>query len=349
MQAVDYIVVGQGLAGSAVAVQLLQRKKRIVVIDQPTGNSSSRIAAGLFNPITGKKMTKTWLADTLFPYLHEFYQAVEARTARKFFFPMPLYRPFLSIEEQNDWMARSAEPGYAPYIDTIHQRPAIPGIHDPWGGLLLRQCGYLDTTGYIDAVRSWITAEGTLLQTSFDPANLHIAPNGVQYGTYAAAQIIFCQGVVPAKGFEWLPVKPLKGETIRIKTDFQHNAIINRGVYLVPGTEPGERRVGATYDFHDSTPTITPAARETLGQKLKELVDFPYEITSQEWGFRPTVPDRRPLVGVHPEHPSVAVFTGLGTKGVSLSPYFSEVLIRRLENQVPLNKEIDIERYKSLY
>lgn len=349
MQAVDYIVVGQGLAGSAVAVQLLQRKKRIVVIDQPAGNSSSRIAAGLFNPITGKKMTKTWLADALFPYLHEYYPAVEARTARKFFFPMPLYRPFLSIEEQNEWMARSAEPGYGPYIDTIHQRPAIPGIHDPWGGLMLRQCGYLDTTAYIEAVRGWITDAGTLLEETFDPTRLQVSPAGVQYGAYTARGIIFCQGVAAARGFEWLPVKPLKGETIRIKTDFQHNAIINRGVYLVPGAGPGERRVGATYDFHDSTPTTTPAARETLDQKLKELVVFPYDITGQEWGFRPTVPDRRPLVGVHPELPSMAVFTGLGTKGVSLSPYFSEVLIRRLENHTPLNKEIDIERYKSLY
>jgi glycine oxidase len=349
VQAVDYIVVGQGLAGSAVAVQLLQRKKRILVIDQPTGNSSSRIAAGLFNPITGKKMTKTWLADTLFPYLHDYYQAVEARTAQRFFFPMPLYRPFLSIEEQNEWMAKSAEPAYGPYIDTIYQRATIPGIHDPWGGLLLRQCGYLDTTAYIEAVRGWITEEATLLPETFDPARLQVLPAGVEYGGYSARHIIFCQGVAPAVGFEWLPVKPLKGETIRIKTDFRHNAIINRGVYLVPGAKPGERRVGATYDFHDRSQTITLAAKETLIQKLQELVDFPYEVTGQEWGFRPTVPDRRPLVGVHPERPFMAVFTGLGTKGVSLSPYFSEVLIHRMENHTALNKEIDIERYKSLY
>jgi glycine oxidase len=349
VQAVDYIVVGQGLAGSAVAVQLLQRKKRVLVIDQPSGNSSSRIAAGLFNPITGKKMTKTWLADTLFPYLHEYYRAVETRTSRKFFFPMPLYRPFLSIEEQNEWMAKSAEPGYGPYIDTIHQHAAIPGIHDPWGGLLLRQCGYLDTTAYIEAVRGWIAEEGILLPETFDPSRLEESASGVQYGAYRAAHIVFCQGVAPALGFEWLPVKPLKGETIRIKTDFQHNAIVNRGVYLVPGATPGERRVGATYDFHDQSPTITPAAKETLIQKLEELVDFPYEVTGQEWGFRPTVPDRRPLAGIHPERPALAVFTGLGTKGVSLSPYFSEVLVRRMENHTALNKEIDIERYKSLY
>jgi glycine/D-amino acid oxidase-like deaminating enzyme len=349
VEELDYIVVGQGLAGSSVAVQLLQRNKRILVIDQPGGNSSSRIAAGLFNPITGRKMTKTWLADTLFPYLHTFYTAVEERTGESFFHPKPLYRPFLSIEEQNEWMAKSSEPAYAPYIDTVHTEAAVPGIRDPWGGLMLRQCGYLNTTRYIDAVRRWIEEENIFLEETFDPLGAQITPEGVHYGAYRASKIIFCQGITPAKGFEWLPVRPLKGETIRIKTDFRHNAIINRGVYVVPGSAPGELRVGGTYNFQDMTPVVTPEAKETLNEKMKELVDFPYEITGQEWGMRPTVPDRRPLMGSLPALPAAAVFTGLGTKGVSMSPYFSEVLIRRLENQAPLHKEVDIERYKSLY
>src|SRR5688572_1228293 len=147
----DFIIIGQGLAGSAVAVQLLKLGRRILVIDQSRKNNSSRIAAGLFNPITGKKMVKTWMADTLFPYLHTYYREVEQRTSKKFFYPMPLYRPFLSVEEQNEWMAKSSDPAFDQYIDKIFTTSSNPQLKDPFGGLCLKQSGYLDTTSYIRA------------------------------------------------------------------------------------------------------------------------------------------------------------------------------------------------------
>jgi glycine/D-amino acid oxidase-like deaminating enzyme len=117
---VDYLIIGQGLAGSAIAVQLLKLRKKILVIDQPQSNTSSRIAAGLFNPITGRKMLKTWMADKLFPYLHQYYLGVEGLTGARFYYPMPLYRPFLSIEEQNEWMGKSVEVGYESTLKSIY-------------------------------------------------------------------------------------------------------------------------------------------------------------------------------------------------------------------------------------
>jgi len=62
--------------------------------------------------------------------------------------------------------------------------------------------------------------------------------------------------------------------------------------------------------------------------------------------MRPTTPDRKPILGVHPQHAQAVVFNGLGTKGVSLAPYFSGVLAEALENDAPINKEVDIDRYK---
>jgi glycine oxidase len=348
LKSVDYIIVGQGLAGSAVAVQLLRRGKNILVIDLPSKNNSSRIAAGLFNPVTGKKMVKTWLADKLFPCLHEFYKSVEQHTGTRFFYPTGLYRPFLSIEEQNEWMAKSAEPSLVRYIQSVQLSPFFTHVNDPYGGLLLKQCGYLDTTQYIHAVSSWIRKEGTLLYEDFDFDRLRVG-EGIEYGEVRAGRIIFCQGVHANPLFDWLPVRPLKGETITIGSSFHEEVIINRGVYLVPGRSPGEWRAGATYNFQDDRPGVTPGALQELREKLGELVNFPFEVRDQQWGLRPTTPDRRPLLGTHPEHESIAVFNGLGTKGVSLAPYFSEVLIHSIENRVPLNKEVNIERYKSVY
>src|SRR6185369_14016662 len=97
---VDYIIVGQGLAGSALAIELLRRGKKIAVFDEPEKNRSSIVAAGLFNPITGRVMTKTWKADVLFPHLIAFYSGTEKVLGGRFFYPMPLYRPFISVQEQ---------------------------------------------------------------------------------------------------------------------------------------------------------------------------------------------------------------------------------------------------------
>lgn len=347
---VDCIIVGQGLAGSAVAAEMLKRGKRIVVIDRISENNSSRIAAGMFNPVTGKNMVKTWMADVLFPYLHDYYRTIEKITGSRFFFPMPVYRPFKTIEQQNEWMARSADSNYQPYIDRIDLNPgAIKGIHDPLGGIWLKQSGYINTLVYIKAIRSWIRSSGVLLNQEFDDGELIVHPDYVEYQGYSSPHIIFCQGVriLQNRWFRDLPVKPLKGETITINGEGPKDVIISGGVYIVPlgGTEGW--RVGSTYDYQDSHPGITDEALKNLREKLEQLWLFPYKVTAQDWGMRPTTPDRRPLIGRHPQFGNLIIFNGMGTKGVSLAPYFSSLLAGWLENDQTINKETDVSRFIS--
>jgi glycine/D-amino acid oxidase-like deaminating enzyme len=345
----DYILVGQGVAGSALAVQLLQKGKKILVIDQPGQNRASRIAAGLFNPITGKKMSKTWMADTIFSYLHGFYSHVEELTGERFFYPMPLYRPFLSIEEQNEWMGRSAEPALRPYIDQIFVEPRLAGAHDPFGGLMLRQAGYIDTSRYMDVVRQWIRRDGTYEEAAFDEEDVVPTETGVRYRQWHAQYLLLCQGHRRGKWFDWLPIRPLKGETLMVNSALDSSCILNRGVYVVPGAQAQEFKVGATYDFQARAEGITPEARVELEEKLSAVLTAGFETIAQDWGVRPTVPDRRPILGSHPEAKNIVVFNGMGTKGISLAPYFSEILIRSLENGEGLNNDVDVNRYKSVY
>jgi glycine/D-amino acid oxidase-like deaminating enzyme len=345
----DFIIVGQGLAGSAVALQLMERNYQILVIDNPSANHSSRIAAGLFNPVTGRKMVKTWMADTLFPYLNEFYAKVESQSEEKFFHPCPIYRPFLSIEEQNEWMAKSVEEGYSSFIDRVVTQSLNPQLRDPFGGLMLKQGGFLDTASYVNFVRTQIQEHGTFLEDNFDAKKLSQDQQGIRYDRYSAQRIIFCNGVHSNPWFDWLPVRPLKGETLTIATDFHEDRVVNRGIYMVPTAIQGHWRVGATYQFQDNSPEITTPARLELEEKIKELACFSFEVVHQQWGMRPTTPDRRPLLGAHPQDNRLVFFNGLGTKGVSLAPYFAKVLIHWLENRGSIHKEVDIERYKSLY
>ncbi len=346
---VDFIIVGQGLAGSAVAMQLLKRGRSILIVDQIVSNTPSRVAVGLFNPITGRHSIKTWFADQLFPYFHQFYKEAEIITGKRFFYPVPLYKPFVSVEEQNEWMSKSADAAYTEYVESISIRPMLNIVKDPFGGMMLKQGGNLDTIAYLGAVRDLVHNKGILLEEEFDESSLTPGGQEIRYKDYRSDHIIFCQGLQAVEWFKWVPILPLKGETIRIRTDHPGNIIINRGVYAVPVNQNGTWRVGATYSWTDRTPGTTGEARAELSSKLNDLVTFQYEIVDQDWGIRPTTHDRRPILGTHPGYSRMHIFNGLGPKGVSLSPFFSDILVKYIENGNPLNKDVNLERYKSLY
>lgn len=349
---VNYIIVGQGLAGSALALTLLSHKKKILVFDLPSSNHTSRIAAGLFNPLTGRKPVKTWKAEALFPFLADFYRHSEAYTGKRFFYPMPMYRPFLSVEEQNEWMGASSDEALGYFIESIPTKSHYGElIHDPFGGLLLRHAGFIDTNAYMLAVRDLLRAHDSWCEEILDTKLLTIQETGIGYRDWLADSIIFCDGVQSLSNefFSWLPVRPLKGETITVRASLGKGTIFNRGVYIVPGNEQDVWRVGATYATGNFTPGITPEGKKELESKLGDLIKVPYEILDHQWGVRPTTPDHRPLLGRHPEHDRMIFFNGFGTKGVSLTPYFAGVLTEWLENNGTLNNDVDINRYKSLY
>jgi glycine oxidase len=351
MRSVDYIVVGQGLAGSCVALQLLKKNRSFIVISHPNHSRSSLVAAGLFNPVTGVNFTKTWLFDKLFPYLHGFYSDAESITGQKFFHPLPLYRPFTTIDEQNTWLSRTVDNDYDDIVERVVSSSSDPKLNDPLGGLWLKSSGYIRTATFLSAVRDLMIANKAYEEELFDYDGVSIGDD-IVYRGIKAKKIIFCEGY-RIEGNPWfhkVPVRPLKGETIDIKCDFKKDVIINRGVYMVPGKSNGQWRIGSTYNQKDKTAGVTAGAQTEMETKLRQLANFSFEVEAQDWGIRPTTSDRRPILGKHPEYPQMLVFNGLGTKGVTLAPYFSKVLIHWLENPADnLNKEVDVTRFKSLY
>lgn len=346
---IDYLIVGQGLAGSCMAWQLIQRGKRVLVLDVPRNNRSSMIAAGLFNPITGKLMTRTWLAETLFQSLFDFYPQVERTLKQKFFHPMPLYRPFLSVQEQNEWMGYSAQPENQKFISHIHTKSTYGDqANDSFGGLVIKQCGYVDTPVFLDGMRLFLLQQNSFAEEWFDESQVHYSASEITYKQWKASAIIFCTGVSPINLWQALPVKPLKGETLTIRIKEKPRVIYNRGVYVVPGWE-NLYKVGATYETKELSESVTHAARLELETRTSELLKMPFEITDQNWGLRPTSPDRRPMLGHHPNSKNVIIFNGLGTKGISLAPYFSAQLTDWLTGATEILPAVNINRFKALY
>jgi len=349
---IDYIIVGQGLAGSALSLRMMEQGKSIVVFDMPDSNRSSAIAAGLFNPVTGKLLTKTWLAETIFPELHRFYYWAEKMLGQRFFYPKPIYRPFLSVSEQNEWMGKSVDQGLRDYIQEVFTQ-SKPGnqVHDKFGGLLLKECGYLDVLGFLHHVKNYLISSHSYFSEWFDETQLVINTQGVRYKGIDATKIIFCNGAASQLSISGknIPVRLLKGETLVIEVDESLELIYNRGVYMVPMHEKNRYKVGATYESKLLSSEITLAGRQELEHKLNDLLKLPYRIISQDWGFRPTTPDRRPLLGCLPGYENLVIFNGFGTKGVSLVPYFSGHLMEWLSGKIEIRPEVNINRFKSLF
>jgi glycine oxidase len=341
---VEYIIVGQGLAGSCLALEFLKRSISFWVIDKAWVNSASRVAAGLFNPITGKTMEATWRANEIFSFLPEFYKSAEQTTQEKFLHTLPIYRPFLSADEPKKWQQSPN-----PFVTTAHVQPQHSTfINDHFGGLELNHCGFLDTNAFLSAVRRLLLQHNCLLEEEF--AFEELDANSVSYKNYQPGQIFFCDGTAANQNplFNWLPIRKLKGETLQIQIDLPQNIIFNRGVFAVPMSIKSSFLVGSTYS-HDVQPGNTEAGVAELTKKAHILFKNDFTILSKNWGHRPTSPDRRPILGCHPEYKNLHVFNGLGTKGVSLAPFFAVQLADHIQGKRELEPAVNIERFYSLY
>ncbi len=348
---IDYLIVGQGLAGSILSYQLLKQGKRIVVVDDPRMQSSSNVAAGLFNPITGKKMVKTWLADDLFPQLINFYGELERFLNGRFLYQKPIYRPFTSFAEQNEWVAKSADPVRQKFIQKNYHASAYGDfVHDAFGGLELNFSGYVDIATLLKQYRAFLQREQIIVEEAFEEEKLTIFNDWAKYKHIEAGEVVYCDG--PFSGdeshFSWLPFRRVKGEILIIEPNEPVPVIFNRGIFILP-LENGYCKVGSTYDWEDTSWDVTEKSREELKGKLDAFFKKGYKIIDQVAGIRPATLDRRPFLGAHPAVKRLRIFNGFGTKGVSLMPYFSEKFCNFLIYGKELPVEANINRYFSLY
>jgi len=348
----EYLIIGQGIGGTSVAWHLHDSGKSFLIAGDSSMPSSSRVAAGIFNPLTGKKLVKTWLADDLFPYARTFYGGLEQRLGRKLMHFTPVYRPFRSIEEQNTYLAQTADPGIAPYIATTPDPgSAMPYVNAEFGGLEVVQSGWIDLPALLDASRAYFQEQNLYVEAAFDPAELERSDSGIEWQGARFKTVIFCQGFFALKNdwFNWLPFTPVKGQILEIATDVSVKPyIINQGIFALPLAE-NRMKIGATYSWDPLDWEITGAATEELEAKLRGLLNTGYKLTSAQAGIRPSVRDRRPLIGIHPEFSNVSIFNGLGTKGVTLAPFLADEFCNHLIYGKELNPLVNIKRYFSLY
>jgi len=350
-QELDYIIVGQGLAGSALAQYLIRKKRSILVLGSPDYKRTSEVAAGLYNPVTGKKMVLTWNADVLFPQLNMFYKDAEELLGEVFMHPKTIYRPFTDIQSQNDFWVKSGGNIIKYTNPDINHSVYEPYIHNDFGGISTKCSGYVDVKSYINSMKKLLITHGDYREENFDYAELKIEHEKVYYKDCSAKKIIFAEGYYNRLNpyFNWLPVNGMKGDVLTLNIDdYPLQDIINKHYFIIPLAN-GSFRMGSSYirEFEDDKPT-------EIG--LKELTEGALKILKKSIcvidhraGIRPVVPDHRPIVGLHPQFPSLLVLNGLGTKGVSLVPFASKALIDFIEDKQEIDESISVNRFYYLY
>jgi glycine/D-amino acid oxidase-like deaminating enzyme len=346
----DYLIVGQGLAGTLVAKHFMDKGLAVKVVSRYGLTNASLVAGGLYNPITGRKMVKTWNCDALFQYLTPFYRTMEQELKTKFLHERPIYRPFLDIEAQNEWMGKSSDLSYTDYVDQVYTDSVYPVLQDDFGGIMLKQSGYLDTKTFVESFGKLLIDQNLAIDEEFDQNALKLEGDIIKYNEVEAEGIVFCDGIGALKNplFDWLPFRPVKGELLTIESPHIPDVIYNRGVFVI-GKSNNQCTVGATYDHSDLSLETTQKGKYQLIEKLEKLINFEYLVVNQKAGIRPATKDRRPFVGKHPKHQNVFILNGLGAKGVSLGPFYAKQLVNYIIGNGHIDEEVNIERYFSLF
>jgi len=345
---VDFIIVGQGVAGTLLAHFLRKAGQKVVVFDNDYERAASKVAAGIINPITGRRYVKSWRVDKLLPFAQQTYQQIEQELSVSFYQSIPIIRTLFNRKEEEAWLARTADPAYEHYIlDKTklgsYGQHTVPAFSYGEVG----RTAQVDLATLTEAYRTLLQQNDALRTEVFDYQQLQWNEKGVHYQDVQAKGIVFCEGHQAKDNpfFGYLPFGGAKGEVLDVhipEIDFEK--ILKHRVFIVP-RQNGLYWIGSTYGWNFDDDAPTEKGRAYLQARLEDVLKVPFEIRGHRAAIRPTVKDRRPFLGLHPKHEQLAIFNGLGTKGASLGPFFARQMADFLLQKQELDEAVDIGRF----
>ncbi len=343
MEQLDYIIVGQGLAGSLLDFSFRKNGLHGVVIDNGHKNAASKVAAGMINPITGRKYVKSWMIDELLPRAIEIYGQLSKLVGVELFAERNIVRALYSRAEENEWEIKTT-------LEQTKKFRVDKPVLNEYSKFIKPSLSYGELTkGYhvhvpviIRAYRAFLEKYKFIVETQFNHSKLKIENDGFVYDLVKAKQVFFCDGYKVNQNpfFNDINHQPSKGEALIIKVqDFEPNKILKQKLNFVPFGQ-GVFWVGAGYEWEFENEKPTKGERDRIEKILKDNLSKPYKVIDHIAAVRPTVIDRRPYIGAHKIHSNMFLFNGFGTKGASLIPYWSEHLMRHICFKEPLASEV---------
>jgi len=340
---IDYLIIGQGLAGSLLAWELIQRDCKVVIIDNGKENAS-QVAAGLINPITGMRFVKSTDVDMLLPTAKLRYSELADVFQQTFYIEKPMLRLFRSDKELNHCLKRLDNPDYQDYLGAI-MPPDQPvnNLATPFGFLEQKQTGYLLTRQLLTCLKDFFIARHCYRQADVDYQDIQLQPS-LRWLDISPTRIIFCEGYHATKNpwFSWLPFQPVKGEILTLEHQSRlPDKILNFGDWLIP-LNSHHIRAGATFDRENLNTQPTERGKSNLLNALKPISANLAQATliNHQANIRPCTLDKQAFTGRHPRHPQLAIFNGFGAKGSLQIPWYSQHFVDTLLNNTPLPSSI---------
>jgi glycine/D-amino acid oxidase-like deaminating enzyme len=352
LRQVDFIIVGQGLAGTFLSFHLHKENKSFIVIDVLNENSASRVSSGIINPVTGRNFVKAWMIDALIPVAVNAYAEIEKLLGRQYFFQKTIHKYFPNEAVAGFFQTKASTEENKKFISSVAPENLLSDKLNEahHGAAAISPAYFVDCKNLIEDYSLWLLNNNWLLAETFDYAALEISENGVTYKDINAKYIIFCEGYKAKNNpwFNYLPMVGNKGDFLLVSIpNFPKEYLVNHGIFIVP-LHNDIFWVGSNYQhtFEDESPQENN--RIELEEKLQAALKVPFKVLQHSCGIRPTIVERRPVVGIHPKYKSLGILNGLGTKGVSLAPYFSQQLAAAFLYNKAIDTEADIKRYSSM-
>jgi len=363
----EVLVVGAGVCGTFLSMELERAGVAHLVIDEQRPFTASRSAAGLINPVTGRRIVTTWMIDELLPFAVDAYARLAELLGASFCSPARVIDFFPSAQMRLAFLKRLEED--AAYLQLPGDEHAWDGcFHGELGYGIITSCHLVDMPGLLAAARARMTARGILREERFEREELVVESatasgagsaadvgHGIRYRDITAQRIIFCDGVESFNNpyFLRLPFAPNKGEALIVEIDGLAEAVgalktvFKKGMSIVPWRD-GLYWVGSSYEWSFDNSEPTEGFRRRAEAALREWVKLPFRVLEHVASVRPATLERRPFVGFHPLHPAVGILNGMGTKGCSLAPFFARQLVRHIVDGSAILPEADVRRFTKI-
>jgi glycine/D-amino acid oxidase-like deaminating enzyme len=345
MDSEQILIIGAGLAGTCLAHQLIANGHTVQLVDRGI-NHSTAVAAGMVNPMVFRRMNKSWRLDEFMKDATSFYLRIEKELRQTLFHPIVIRRMLSSEQERNYWVERSKLPEYQAYLTELTpEDETYSHAENHFGSGRLKSSFWVDAKTYYERNLEYFERKGKLLKEDFDASRFD--ENTLNYKGKTYDKVVFSVGYqqMNTPFFQELPIQQTKGQTLRIQSaEIPENESLNRKCFVLPlGNQIF--RIGATYEWDNPDLTPSEEAKQELVEHLSVLGNYQYKILDQQVGVRPTVLDRRPILGEHKTIKNLYLFNGLGTKGYLMAPTLARELCDFMFEGIPLDKEISIERF----
>jgi glycine/D-amino acid oxidase-like deaminating enzyme len=343
---VDFLIVGQGIAGTLLAWRLLRLGASVIVIDDNHTGAASLVAAGIINPITGKRMVPTWEFNRFYPEAHNTYRQLESDLGAQYFKEMSIIRLIQSNAEDIRFNSRRDRPDFKQYLKTVNKPGLKPEIiKDPLGSFTLSPAAYVNIPSLVIDLGKYLDKKKSRLTCRFHYDDLKLESDKVIWKDWIAKRIIFCEGFRGCENpwFNSLPFKPTKGEVLTLETDtpLLPRTILNCGKWLLPTSEY-HCLAGATFSWDPLNNEPSERGKNEILNGLRSFTHLNFKVLNHVAGIRPTMENSRPVIEQHSRFPALVIFNGLGTKGALIAPLCTRILADNLRQMINFGKNMCI-------